>query len=307
MGLEGCSLGWGKPQSPPHNPGCFSQSHSSASWASGLHRGGSHLMPQEDSQSEGGGLRLPAGLCFLQLGDLGKNKLAPGVAGRVPSPASALVLYAGQFLERGHRQIPGLGAGVGGWISDGPPGLFPSASHPVSLHPLDSQGRTSPPSSFPLFSPVPAPAPPPSVPSSLYSCPPICPAQSPLSLRPPPCMSVYVSPFLVSLWLPPLLSSSPLPPVRGCCDLGGGFAAGSPGFWFPGWERQWLRGRGRPGGAAAAAAGSVGATWLGRRGGWEGARGGWSVGGQRPRPLSPRFHGPGASLAGLSPFSGPQA
>lgn len=43
--------------------------------------------------------------------------------------------------------------------------------------------------------------------------------------------------------------------------------------------------------------------------GWAGgaARRGRRVGGQRPRPLSPRFHGPGTSLTGLSLLSGPQA
>lgn len=154
VGLGGCSLGWGKPQVPPVT---LDASHSPASWASGLHRGGSHLMPQEDSQSEGGGLQLPAGLCFLQLGDLGKNKQAPGVAGRVPSPASALVLCAVPG-EKPQADPPGLEQ-VWGWISDAPPDLFPAPCHPVSLHPLDSQGWTSPPSSCPLFLPVLAPCP----------------------------------------------------------------------------------------------------------------------------------------------------
>ena len=162
--------GVGETPVPPHNPGCFSQSHRPASRASGLHRGGSHLMPQEDSQSEGGGLRLPAGLCFLQLGDLGKNKSAPGVAGGCPPQPAPWFSVQGSSWREATGRSPRLGAGVG-WISDAPPGLFPSPSHLVSLHPLDSQGRTSPPSSCPLFSPVPAPAPPPSVPSSLYSCP----------------------------------------------------------------------------------------------------------------------------------------
>lgn len=152
VGLGGCSLGWGKPQVPPI-------SHSPASWASGLHRGGSDIMPQEDSQSEGGGLRLPAGLCFLQLGDLGKNKQAPGVAGRVPAPASALVLCAGQFLERSHRQIPRAWSrcGVGSPMPLQTCSQLPAT--PLSLHPLDSQGWTSPPSSCPLFLPILAPCP----------------------------------------------------------------------------------------------------------------------------------------------------
>ena len=81
-------------------------------------------------------------------------------------------------------------------------------------------------------------------------------------------LGVPLAPALAVCLRPSSLSSSPPAPVGGCCDLGGGPAAGSPGFWFPGWERQWLRGPGRPGAAAAAAAGSGGATWLGRRGGW---------------------------------------
>lgn len=42
----------------------------------------------------------------------------------------------------------------------------------------------------------------------------------------------------------------------------------------------------------------------------QGAPHGWAggaAGRSEARPLSPRFHGPGASLAGLPPVSGPQA
>lgn len=261
----------GEAPGAPRNPGCFSQSHSPASWASGLHRGGSHLMPQEDSQSEGGGLQLPAGLCFLQLGDLGKNKQAPGVAGRVPSPASALVLCAVPG-EKPQADPPGLEQ-VWGWISDAPPDLFPAPCHPVSLYPLDSQGWTSPLSSCPLFLPVLALCPTfflshhLFIPTPHLSCPiasvPQAPSLYVMFMSFPSC--VPLAPTLAVCLCPSSLSSSPQPPMRGCGDLGGGSAAGSPGLWFPGWERQWQRGRGQPGGAAAA--GSAGTTWLGRRGG----------------------------------------
>ena len=162
-------------------------------------------MPQEDSQSEGGGLQLPVGLCFLQLGDLGKNKPAPGVAGGCPPQPAPWFSVQGSSWREATGRSPRLGAGVG-WISDAPPGLFPSPSHPVSLHPLDSQGRTSPPSSCPLFSSVPTPAPPPSVPS-------VCPAprlSCPVASVPQaPSLSVCLS---VPSWCPSGSRPCCLPP-----------------------------------------------------------------------------------------------
>lgn len=57
--------------------GGFSQNYRPASWALGLHHHSSHLITQEDSQSEGLDLGMPRALCFLQLEHLVKeNRLS---------------------------------------------------------------------------------------------------------------------------------------------------------------------------------------------------------------------------------------
>lgn len=205
------------------------------------------------------------------LGTWGRtSRLQVWLEGCPPQPAP---WFSVQFLERSHRQIPRAWSrcGVGSPMPLQTCSQFPATpclsilltlrAGPVHLHPVPCS-YPSLPSAPPSFCPI----------ISLF-LPLICPAQSPLSLGPPPCMSclclsllgVPLAPTLAVCLRPSSLSSSPQPPMRGCGDLGGGSAAGSPGFWFPGWERQWQRGRGQPGGAAAA--GSAGTTWLGRRGG----------------------------------------
>lgn len=224
----------------------------------------------------------PLASVFSSLGTWGRtSRLQVWLEGCPPQPVPWFSVQGSSWREATGRP-PGLGAGVGLDLR------CPSRPVPSSLPPpclsilLTLRAGPVHPHPVPCSYPSLPPAPPSFCPIISLFLPLICPAQSPLSLRPPPCMSclclsllgVPLAPTLAVCLRPSSLSSSPQPPVRGCCDLGGGSAAGSPGFWFPGWERQWQRGRGQPGGAAAA--GAARTAWPGRRGGQEWERGGWS-------------------------------
>lgn len=148
------------------------------------------------------------------LGTWGRtSRLQVWLEGCPPQPAP---WFSVQFLERSHRQIPrawnrcGVGSPMPLQTCSQLPAtlclsiLLTLRAGPVHSHPVPCS-YPSLPSAPPSFCPI----------ISLF-LPLICPAQSPLSLRPPPCMSCLCLSLLVSLWLPPLLSASaplPCPPL----------------------------------------------------------------------------------------------
>lgn len=115
--------------------GCFSWSHRPDSQASGLHRHGSRLMTQEDSQNSGLDLQLPTPFGLLHLGHLVKNKQGyrrgfPVPAGKraAPQPAppvlwGAAVLGGADVHEAADPAPQQVGAEAGsqevvpGWLS----------------------------------------------------------------------------------------------------------------------------------------------------------------------------------------------